>query len=113
MFKQQIKNIIKQLKEKTLYKLFTLYRHFNFSKKIDNSFAGEYQWLKKLVDSLNIKDGFVVDIAASDGVSQSCTLEFFKKNSWSGLAVEMDPTKFYKLSFVYEKFTNTRLLDIK
>jgi hypothetical protein len=40
-------------------------------------------------------------------------LDFFKNNNWHGLAVEMDPTKFYKLSFVYEKFSNTRLFRYK
>lgn len=108
-----LKKIKSSLKNTTLYKLVGLYKHFQNGKNTDSSFAGEYIYLKKIVESLKIDSGFVVDIAASDGVSQSCTLEFFRNNMWSGLAVEMDPTKFYKLSFVYEQFTNTRLFRYK
>jgi hypothetical protein len=101
------------LKNSILYKLYDLMVHFKLSKKIDNSYAGEFLRLKKVIDIFGIKTGFVVDIAASDGVSQSCTLDFFKNNNWDGLAVEMDPKKFYKLSFAYEKFSNTRLFRYK
>jgi hypothetical protein len=78
---------------------------------VDNSFAGEFKHLKHLMasDNLNIDSGYVVDMAASDGVSQSCTLEFFKDVRWHGLAVEMDAAKFAKLSFIYSNFPNAKL----
>lgn len=51
----------------------------------------------------------MVDIAASNGVSQSCTLQLFESERWGGLAVEMDPLKFAILSFIYARFRGTRL----
>jgi len=58
---------------------------------------------------LQITEGFVVDVAASDGVALSCTLGFFKDVNWGGLAVEMDPEKFSRLAFVYAGFPNAKL----
>ena len=54
----------------------------------------------------------VVDIAASDGFSQSCTLGFYRKG-YEGLAVEMDPIKFATLSFLYRNFENVRLMKVR
>jgi len=86
-----------------------LENHYYQSRNGDASYAGEYGYLVKLISLLNLEKGFVVDIAASDGVTQSCTLGFFKDPNWSGLAVEMDPIKFSKLAFVYADLTNTKL----
>jgi hypothetical protein len=65
--------------------------------------------LEYLSDKLNIEQGYIVDIAASDGYNQSCTFGFFNEKKWSGLAVEMDPIKFSKLSFLYSNFKNCKL----
>lgn len=92
---------------KNLYGLFL--HHLNFTRNIDHSVFGEYAHIKKILAELNINSGFIVDIAASDGVSQSSTLGFFKVNSWSGLAIEMDPIKFSKLSFVYRNTPGIKL----
>lgn len=54
----------------------------------------------------------MVDIAASDGFSQSSTLGFYRKG-YSGLAVEMDSEKFTVLSFLYRNFSNVRLMKIR
>ena len=74
----------------------------------DGSFAGEFQYLKQLTEQLTIKTGSVLDIAASDGYSQSSTLGFYR-NGWGGLAVEMDPLKFSTLSFLYADFPKVSL----
>jgi len=50
-----------------------------------------------------------VDMAASDGYHQSSTLGLFASSGWSGFAVEMDPEKFYKLSYIYSEFRNAKL----
>lgn len=65
--------------------------------------------MKRYLRILGISSGVVVDIAASDGVSQSCTLPLFRNPSWSGLAVEMDPKKFAQLAYVYAAYDNSRL----
>jgi len=75
----------------------------------DPSFGGEYEVISQLCKELNIEKGYVIDIAASDGYTQSCTLGFFRREDWSGLAVEMDPLRFSVLAFLYAKFPNARL----
>ena len=82
---------------------------FNLKSSGDNSFAGEAAYMNFLLNKLAIGSGFVVDIAASNGVSQSCTLQLFESDKWGGLAVEMDPLKFAILSFIYSAFSNVRL----
>ena len=84
-------------------------RHYRRSLKLDHSYAGEYAYLRKIMTRLQIAKGFVVDVAASDGVGSSSTLGFFRDVNWRGLAVEMDPDKFSKLAFVYAGFTNAKL----
>lgn len=51
----------------------------------------------------------VVDLGASDGVSQSCTYPLFSSGNWSGLAVEADGKKFSKLAANYREFAGARL----
>jgi hypothetical protein len=75
----------------------------------DDSFAGEYRYLRAVLARLQIDRGFVADIAACDGVSQSCTLGFFRDPRWRGLAVEMDPVRFARLAYLYARFPNARL----
>ncbi len=79
----------------------------------DTSAAGEFAHLKHLVERLKIDGGYIVDIAASDGVTQSCTLGFFSNFNWRGLAVEMDPEKFANLAFVYARFEDVKLARCK
>lgn len=74
----------------------------------DTSFAGEFREIARLLQRLGISDGHLVDIAASDGVTQSSTLPLFQRG-WRGLAVEMDPDKFAGLAFVYAGFAGARL----
>ena len=93
----------------TLRSLFRLGKHYLKSRRDDNSHAGEYSYLKTLINRLNLTNGYVVDIAASDGVSQSSTLGFFRDPEWKGLAVEMDPVKFSKLAFIYANFPSAKL----
>ena len=100
-----MKNIDEALLE--LNKILNLYN--SAVSKSNDSFAGEYDVLEDLTERLNLTDGYIVDIAASDGFTQSCTFGFFKEKNWSGLAVEMDPIKFSKLSFLYSNFSKCSL----
>ena len=63
----------------------------------DTSFCGERVAIERLTKDLEIENGFVLDIAASDGVSQSSTLGLFANQNWKGLAVEMDKKNFLSL----------------
>lgn len=71
----------------------------------NQSFAGERETLERLTELVGLHCGYVVDIAASDGVSQSSTIGLFASPGWRGLAVEMDPEKFSKLAQTYGAFT--------
>lgn len=86
-----------------------LSKHYLSTLPPDTSFGGEYQHLRMLADKLDIKQGYIVDVAASDGVDQSCTLGFFKDPNWAGLAVEMEPLKFSRLAFLHVNFPNAKL----
>ena len=74
--------------------------------------TGEASYLHQVARTLGLKNGYVVDIAASDGFTQSPTLGFYKMG-WSGLAAEMDTEKFSKLSFLYSEFDKVSLVRAK
>ena len=82
------------------------------SKQNESSYAGEFLYLDKIMNGLNINKGYIVDVAAGDGYRQSCTLGFFKKK-WEGLCIEMDSSRFSILSFLYREFSRVNLLKIK
>jgi hypothetical protein len=92
-----------------LRQLLRLSRHWEAARSGDHSFAGEWAALESLLARLGIVSGCAVDIAASDGVSKSCTLGLFRNPRWSGLAIEMDPVKFAKLAYAYAGFPNVQL----
>jgi hypothetical protein len=94
-------------------RVYTLLRACLKTRKRDNSYGGEFAYLNSLLERVNIQGGYTVDVAASDGVSLSCTLGFFSAHNWHGLAVEMDPDKFAALAFVYAQFANVKLARCK
>ncbi len=53
--------------------------------------------IEKWLMRFGIEVGFYVDIAAGDGVTFSNT-HFLMQKGWKGLAVEVDPEKFFRLS---------------
>lgn len=96
---------------KNLLRLFRLSRRFSSGR--DTSFANERSCLEAIVSALSIKCGHIVDVAASDGYTQSCTRGLFGRAGWVGLALEMDPDKFYRLSYLYRIYDNVALSRIK
>ncbi len=99
--------------ESIVFELQKMYQLAIAAETRDGSYAGEFDYLDKLLSLLDINKGYAVDIAASDGFTQSSTLGFFKRNDWSGLAVEMDSKKFASLAFIYSNFPNVRLAKNK
>src|SRR5688500_1612316 len=67
-----------------------LARHARAALVVDASHAGEAAHLRDLLAKCGIDHGFVVDLAAGDGVAQSSTLFLFRSPPWRGLAIEMD-----------------------
>ena len=90
-------------------RVYTVLRAWLKTRKSDNSYSGEFAHLNSILERVNIQGGYIVDVAASDGVTQSCTLGFFSDHNWQGLAIEMDPDKFAALAFVYAQFANVKL----
>lgn len=62
--------------------------------------SGEEVVLQELLRSLELHEGWVVDIAACDGVTNSNSLALYA-SGWGGLAVEGDPASFGRLAQVY------------
>jgi hypothetical protein len=73
---------------RTLISINKLIDLFRLNQKVQNrddgSSLGEYEMLNQLVNKLEIDNGFVIDIAASDGYSQSSTLGFFAEQDGLG-----------------------------
>jgi hypothetical protein len=76
--------------------------------KSDTSYAGEFGIIAKLLENKDWANLTIVDIAASDGVTQSPVLQFIKAGA-SGLAVEVDGDKFAALAYLYRKFPKMSL----
>ncbi len=77
----------------------------------DPSYAGEWPHLAALLARLRPRERFVVDLAAGDGVTSSCTLPLFRDHGWAGLAVECDAARFRLLAHAYRRFADVRLSD--
>ena len=81
-------------------------------KGADKSFAGESESLKFVTDNINNINEYCVDIAASNGIEMSATLQYFR-NGWGGIAVEFNPESFSQLAFCYQEFSSVALLREK
>ena len=64
--------------------------------------------IHRLIEQLQPKERFIVDIGAGDGKKMSNTYRFFKKG-WPGLAFESNPRKFKRLKKNYLQFNDVSL----
>lgn len=106
---------------KIFYRIRELIKLYFLDIRAKNSladFANEYKIINEILEKIGNpplkreREREVVDIAASDGFSQSSTLGFYRKG-YGGLAVEMDPIKFATLSFLYRNFENVQLMKVR
>jgi hypothetical protein len=97
------------LQKKEVFPSITKLTYLYSQKELDTSFAGESAYLKFLTGKLNISRKFCVDIAASNGVEMSSTLQFFRAG-WGGVAIEYDREKFSQLAFCYQSFPSVTLI---
>lgn len=72
----------------------------------------EFKLLLKISGESVDSKSYIVDIAASDGITMSPVFPFFKKGA-RGFAVEFDSRKFAKLAFVYRSLPQVTLLKQK
>lgn len=78
----------------------------------NNSNLGEEKIIRKYLKFIRPANRYCIDIAASDGMTQSNTLFLYKQN-WGGLAVEYDPGRFSILANHYKKFPKVDLVREK
>lgn len=81
--------------------------------RFDNSFAGETQEILNILNQIDDQCHYLVDIGASDGITQSSTVKFLVDYNYSGLLFEYDPKNFSKLAFLYDDRNDINLAKIK
>ncbi|WP_291726895.1 hypothetical protein [Bernardetia sp.] len=69
-------------------------------------------YFDKIRQNTEVNNDFIVDIAASDGITMSNTFVFFR-DGYKGVAVEYDSEKFAFLSNLYKIYPNVQLLRTK
>ena len=56
-------------------------------------------------------DGYLVDVGAADGSTNSNTVNLLKRPGWRGLLIEPEQTQFWKLGDVYRDHPNVAVLN--
>ena len=90
-----------------------LEKHARVALRDDRSHAEEASHLQDVLSRCALGSGFVVDLAAGDGVDHSSTLFLFRDAGWRGLAIEMDARLHARLEFAYRPFPNALVLQHK
>ncbi len=85
---------------------------FNLARS-ENSFANEFKTIERLVSKISEHNHYLVDIGASDGITQSSTVKFLFERNYSGLLIEYNPVSFSKLAFLYDSRSDITLTKIK
>jgi hypothetical protein len=67
----------------------------------DNSFANEYKIIDKILAKIHAENKVLVDIGASDGITQSSTSKLLFDHGYSGFLFELSSKNFSKLAFNY------------
>lgn len=79
----------------------------------DNSFAGETQAIQNILSKVGDHCRYLVDIGASNGITQSSTVKFLVDYKYSGLLFEYEPSNFSKLAFLYNDRIDITLTKAK
>lgn len=75
----------------------------------DTSYGNEFESVSTLLNAIQSKSDFLVDIGAADGVMASTTMPLLKKG-WQGVLIEGDPHRFRRLAAVSEDWTAVDLV---
>lgn len=67
---------------------------------------GEDGILEAILKELEINNGFFCEFGASDGITSSNTYNLIKRNNFSGIAIELDETRYKKCLDNYRSFSN-------
>jgi hypothetical protein len=81
--------------------------------RADNSYLGEFKLIENTLKTINLSNKYLVDIGASDGITQSSTVKFLTDQDYSGLLFEYNPESFSKLAFLYDSRIDVKLAKNK
>jgi hypothetical protein len=81
--------------------------------RADNSYLGEFQVIENTLNTINLPNKYLVDIGASDGITQSSTVKLLTDRDYSGSLFEYNPESFSKLAFLYDSRIDIKLAKNK
>lgn len=81
--------------------------------RTDNSYLGEFQVIQEIIDKISAHNKYLVDIGASDGITQSSTVKLLIDFGYSGLLLESNSESFSKLAFMYNSKNDIKLAKNK
>jgi hypothetical protein len=81
--------------------------------RTDNSFANEFRTVRSILGKIELKNHYLVDIGAADGIHQSSTSKLLDTKEWCGTLYEIDSDSFSKLAFLYNNRTDVNLGRVK
>ena len=86
----QLKNFLKNFVSYEVWNLFiSNYQYYKFLFFKKYSARGDVD--KKLIEIINKKNGFYLEIGAFNGIAESISLRFEKELNWTGLLIEPNP----------------------
>jgi hypothetical protein len=104
----KVKKLTKQLLKMTGVSFKQLKQIQSFNKESKFSSLNEEKIISEIIQTINIKHNFFVDIGAANGVSWSNTC-LLAINGWKGLAVEYNSEDFAELAEEYQAFPDVNL----
>jgi hypothetical protein len=111
-FKQNKQTIYPKL-SKIIKSLFELASNkFKIVRK-DNSFANEFQVIERTLNIIGHHNRYLVDIGASDGITQSSTSKLLIHHNYSASLFEYHSENFSKLAFLYNSRSDINLVKTR
>ena len=93
--KQKLKKKIKSLLYPSIYELVKYW----YYRRIRGSFFAKDEIDKKLLQYINYRDGYFVELGANDGFTQSNTLYYELLKGWKGILIEPNPNQYLKCCY--------------
>ena len=69
----------------------------NLAKLLGKEYFGLNELDKKILNYINLRDGYFVELGANDGITQSNTKHFELFKGWHGVLIEPSPKQFKRL----------------
>jgi FkbM family methyltransferase len=98
-------NIRKKVKDNIYPPIYDLIKYY-FYRYIKGSFFAKDNLDKKLLNYLDYKNGYFVELGANNGFNQSNTLYFELKKNWHGILIEPAPNLYLECCFFRRNIKN-------